>query len=96
MLTDSWFIGAFGKWWRAGSIHPGWIEAMTNAKDAERCTAGILDVKTLDGLEGYDGTSFYLGLVSPPLVEHECSSLVFPFPSFRILNVQTNQQTCLF
>ena len=30
---------------------------MANAKDAERCSSGILDMKALDGLECYEGAS---------------------------------------
>ncbi|KAI0786736.1 hypothetical protein C8Q75DRAFT_734665 [Abortiporus biennis] len=58
LLSDSWFIGAFGKWWRGGTIQSWWLETMANAKDAERCNSGVLDVKTLDSLEGYDGLPF--------------------------------------
>lgn len=29
---------------------------MANAKDAERCNSGILDMKAFDGLDCYEGT----------------------------------------
>lgn len=29
---------------------------MANAKDAERCNSGVLDMRALDGLECYEGT----------------------------------------
>jgi hypothetical protein len=57
MVSESWFIGAFGKWWRGGPMHPWWINTVTNAKDAERCSSGIIDMKAFDGLECYEGTS---------------------------------------
>lgn len=56
MVSESWFIGAFGKWWRGGPIQSWWIDTMANTKDAERCNSGILDMKALDGLECYEGT----------------------------------------
>ncbi|TCD61705.1 hypothetical protein EIP91_008035 [Steccherinum ochraceum] len=62
MVSDSWYIGAFGKWWRGGALQSWWIETVANTKDAERCNSGILDVKSLDSLEGYDG----LPLTTPP------------------------------
>lgn len=54
-VNDSWFIGAFGKWWRGGSIRAWWHNSFVDSKDAERLTSGILDVKTLDNLECYEG-----------------------------------------
>ena len=55
MVSDSWYIGAFGKWWRGGALQLWWVEKVANTKDAERCNSGLLDVKSLDSLEGYDG-----------------------------------------
>lgn len=55
MVSESWFIGAFGKWWRGGPIQSWWIDTMANAKDAERCNSGVLDMKALDNLECYEG-----------------------------------------
>ncbi|THH33289.1 hypothetical protein EUX98_g889 [Antrodiella citrinella] len=62
MVSNSWYIGAFGKWWRGGALQSWWIETVANTKDAERCNSGILDVKSLDSLEDYDG----LLLTAPP------------------------------
>ena len=56
MVSESWFIGAFGKWWRGGPIQSWWIDSVANTKDAERCNSGIIDMKALDGLDCYDGT----------------------------------------
>ncbi|EKM54187.1 uncharacterized protein PHACADRAFT_257853 [Phanerochaete carnosa HHB-10118-sp] len=57
MVSESWFIGAFGKWWRGGPIQSWWIDSVANNKDAERCSSGILDMKAFDGLECYEGMS---------------------------------------
>ncbi|OBZ70694.1 hypothetical protein A0H81_09118 [Grifola frondosa] len=57
-VSDAWFIGAFGKWWRGGTIQNWWHDVLANTKDAERCGSGILDVKTLDNFESYDGLPF--------------------------------------
>ncbi|OCH84374.1 hypothetical protein OBBRIDRAFT_741703 [Obba rivulosa] len=59
MVSDSWFLGAFGKWWRGGVIQPWWREMFAHRmKDTERCTSGILTLRALDSLEGYDGLPF--------------------------------------
>ncbi|KAL6305217.1 hypothetical protein BKA93DRAFT_731803 [Sparassis latifolia] len=58
MVSDSWFIGIFGKWWRGGTIPPRCNDALDHIKDAERCSSGILDLKALDSLQGYDGLPF--------------------------------------
>ena len=54
-VNDSWFIGAFGRWWRGGTIRAWWHGALIDQKDAERLNSGILDLKALDSLESYDG-----------------------------------------
>lgn len=67
MVSESWFIGAFGKWWRGGPIQSWWIDTVANTKDAERCSSGILDMKAFDGLECYEGISMnQAGQVSLP------------------------------
>lgn len=60
MVSESWFIGAFGKWWRGGPIQAWWVDSVVNAKDTERCSSGVLDMKPLDGLECYDGELLFL------------------------------------
>lgn len=57
MVSESWFIGAFGRWWRGGPIQAWWIDTVANAKDTERCNSGVLDMKALDALGSYDGES---------------------------------------
>ncbi|KAH9942446.1 uncharacterized protein BXZ73DRAFT_74702 [Epithele typhae] len=54
-VSDVWYIGAFGRWWKGGVIQSWWHEVLANAKDAERCGSGLLDVKALDNLEGFEG-----------------------------------------
>ncbi|KZT10752.1 uncharacterized protein LAESUDRAFT_672224 [Laetiporus sulphureus 93-53] len=66
-VNDSWFIGAFGRWWRGGTLHAWCHDAITNAKDAERLNSGILDVKALDSLESYDGLPFTTSSTSTSL-----------------------------
>lgn len=55
LVSDSWYIGAFGRWWRGGYTQRWWLDPIANTKDAESCNSGILDLKTLDSLECYDG-----------------------------------------
>lgn len=57
MVSESWFIGAFGRWWRGGPIQSWWVDTVSNTKDAERCNSGVLDMKPLDALECYEGMS---------------------------------------
>ncbi|KAI9060321.1 hypothetical protein FKP32DRAFT_1595710 [Trametes sanguinea] len=57
-VSDAWFIGAFGRWWKGGVIQSWWHDMLATPKDAERGGSGILDVKALDILEGYDGLPF--------------------------------------
>ncbi|KAI0374161.1 hypothetical protein BV20DRAFT_988515 [Pilatotrama ljubarskyi] len=57
-VSDAWFIGAFGRWWRGGIIQNWWHDVLATTKDTERGGSGILDVKALDVLEGYDGLPF--------------------------------------
>lgn len=59
LVSESWFIGAFGKWWRGGPIQSWWIDSMANSKDTERCNSGVLDMKALDNvnLECFEGAS---------------------------------------
>ena len=57
-ISDAWYVGAFGRWWRGGVIQSWWHEMLANAKDTERCGSGLLDVKALDSLEGFDCESF--------------------------------------
>ncbi|KAI0684601.1 hypothetical protein BC835DRAFT_1292755 [Cytidiella melzeri] len=54
MVSESWFIGAFGRWWRGGPIKAWWVDNVANTKDTERCNSGLLDMKPLDALECYD------------------------------------------
>ncbi|KAI0745979.1 hypothetical protein C8Q76DRAFT_688877 [Earliella scabrosa] len=68
LVSDAWYIGAFGRWWRGGVIQSWWHEMLANTKDTERCGSGILDVKALDVLEGLDGLPFPTPSRLPPEV----------------------------
>ncbi|KAI0820017.1 hypothetical protein BC628DRAFT_1423328 [Trametes gibbosa] len=57
-VSDAWFVGAFGRWWKGGIIQSWWHDMLATTKDAERGGSGILDVKALDILESYDGLPF--------------------------------------
>ncbi|KAI0675168.1 hypothetical protein C8Q78DRAFT_1010802 [Trametes maxima] len=58
-VSDAWFVGAFGRWWRGGIIQSWWHDMIATTKDAERGGSGILDVKALDVLEGYNALPFH-------------------------------------
>lgn len=79
-VSDAWYIGAFGRWWRGGIVQSWWHEMLANTKDSERCGSGILDVKALDVLEGLDGESF-LPQHSELSKRDRTLGLSFPTPS---------------
>ncbi|KIM45037.1 hypothetical protein M413DRAFT_441684 [Hebeloma cylindrosporum] len=51
MISDSWYIGAFGKWWRGGDV-------IARTKDEESWSSGILSIKRLDVFPEYSGPTF--------------------------------------
>jgi len=53
-ISDSWYIGAFGKWWRGGILEAWYQDIITRNKDEESWTAGILNIKRLDALHKYN------------------------------------------
>jgi len=54
-VSDLWFIGVFGGWWRGGPLYSWWVDAAVRTKDEEGASAGVLGIKTLDNLNEYDG-----------------------------------------
>lgn len=54
-VSNLWFIGVFGGWWRGGSLYSWWVDAAVGSKDEEGVSAGVLNVRTLDNLNEYDG-----------------------------------------
>ncbi|KAI6021420.1 hypothetical protein BKA83DRAFT_674631 [Pisolithus microcarpus] len=65
--SDSWFIGAFGRWWRGGSADSWCYDAMVFSKDSEVWRSGIL------GFNASDKFSDCNGLLLPKSVS--CSRL---------------------
>jgi hypothetical protein len=57
MISDSWFIGAFGKWWRGGLIEAWYQDVVARSKDEESWSSGILTVKALDKFNECNGES---------------------------------------
>lgn len=58
---ETWFLGAFGRWWRGGVVvEPTWPRSRSlRAKcHEEGWSSGILNVKALDKLDGYSGKRF--------------------------------------
>ncbi|KAF7979094.1 hypothetical protein HWV62_43612 [Athelia sp. TMB] len=58
MILDSWFIGAFGKWWRGGAIEAWYHDLVLRSKDEEGWSSGILGFKSLDKFSDYNGFPF--------------------------------------
>ncbi|KAL4078413.1 hypothetical protein V8B97DRAFT_2074920 [Scleroderma yunnanense] len=55
---DTWFIGAFGHWWRGGMVDSWCYDAIVRSKDAEGWSSGILGFKASDKFDEYNGLLF--------------------------------------
>jgi len=53
MVSDSWYIGAFGKWWRGGVLETWYQDVISRSKDEESWSSGILSMKSLDMLQDF-------------------------------------------
>jgi len=62
MISDAWYIGAFGKWWRGGALEAWYQDVIARSKDEESWTSGILSMKRLDILQDHTGM-FYFCLI---------------------------------
>ncbi|KAG1731519.1 uncharacterized protein EDB91DRAFT_1154388 [Suillus paluster] len=68
VVSDSWFIGAFGHWWRGGLVDSWYHDAMIRSKDAEGWSSGILGFKALDKLNEFnEGLPFAKSVPCPRL-----------------------------
>ncbi|KAJ7925232.1 hypothetical protein B0H13DRAFT_1975595 [Mycena leptocephala] len=76
IVTDSWFIGAFGKWYRGGVLDAWYQDVVARSSDEESWTSGILGMKALDKLNEYDGLPF--STKNLPLRNREKSSQRLP------------------
>ncbi|TRM69597.1 hypothetical protein BD626DRAFT_421913 [Schizophyllum amplum] len=45
MITDSWYLGAFGRWWRGGPFDTWYQDVVARSNDEESWSSGILDIK---------------------------------------------------
>ncbi|KAF8161027.1 hypothetical protein B0H34DRAFT_795869 [Crassisporium funariophilum] len=59
MISDSWYIGAFGKWWRGGVLEAWYQDVIARTKDEESWSSGILSMKRLDMLPDYNGSALF-------------------------------------
>ncbi|KAI6040323.1 hypothetical protein EDC04DRAFT_2567222 [Pisolithus marmoratus] len=78
--SDTWFIGAFGHWWRGGSADSWCYDAMVCSKDGEVWRSGIL------GFNAPDKFSDYNDLLLPKSVS--CSRLSQRAAPPRLRSVQ--------
>ncbi|KAJ6475300.1 hypothetical protein C8R47DRAFT_1142979 [Mycena vitilis] len=58
IVTDSWFFGVFGKWYRGGVLDAWYQDVVARSSDEESWTSGILGMKALDKHNEYDGLPF--------------------------------------
>lgn len=54
-IADSWYFGAFGKWWRGGIWETWYQDVISRSKDEESWSSGILTMKNLDMLPDFHG-----------------------------------------
>jgi hypothetical protein len=52
---DTWFIGAFGRWWRGGVVEAWFHDVVHRAEDGEGWRSGILGFKALDKSGDHSG-----------------------------------------
>lgn len=56
-VADSWFIGAFGKWWRGGTLETWYHDLVSPTKDQESWNSGVLAFKSPDKSKDCNGMS---------------------------------------
>ena len=76
--SDSWFIGAFGRWWRGGLVDSWYYDAMIRSKDAQAWSSGILGFKALDKFHEYNGNILTFAQIASTFN----ASLGLPFAKF--------------
>jgi hypothetical protein len=54
-FNDTWFLGAFGGWWRGGSLCALWVNPVNGSKDEESTRSGVLNIKNLDTSDEHNG-----------------------------------------
>ncbi|KAG5645185.1 hypothetical protein DXG03_006703 [Asterophora parasitica] len=68
IISDSWYVGAFGRWWRGGIIEAWYQDVIARTKDEEGWSSGILSMKNLDRLTEYNGLPFSTKNLPPHLL----------------------------
>ncbi|KAG5650084.1 hypothetical protein H0H81_000836 [Sphagnurus paluster] len=67
IISDSWYVGAFGRWWRGGIIEAWYHDVIARTKDEESWSSGILSMKNLDKLTEFNGLPFSTKNLPPHL-----------------------------
>jgi hypothetical protein len=83
MISDSWYVGAFGKWWRGGILETWYQDVISRSKDEESWSSGILSMKSLDILQGFSGAASLSS--HPSFLIHPCQVLQ-QNPAFLMLS----------
>ncbi|KAG6862231.1 hypothetical protein C0995_002162 [Termitomyces sp. Mi166 len=68
IVSDSWYIGAFGRWWRGGIIEAWYHDVIARTKDEESWSSGILSMKNLDRHNDCNGLPFSTKNLPPQLL----------------------------
>lgn len=55
VISDSWYIGAFGRWWRGGVLEAWYQDVIARSADEESWSSGILGMKSVDRSTDYNG-----------------------------------------
>ena len=88
VITDSWYIGAFGKWWRGGIIEAWYQDVVARSSDEESWTSGILSLTTIDMRHESSGTSIRSTFYHPRRIRTRldfkaflCRPVGLPYPN---------------
>ena len=57
IISDSWYVGAFGRWWRGGIMDAWYQDIITRSIDEEGWSSGIVSIRNLNLLNEYNGMS---------------------------------------
>ncbi|KAG6842109.1 hypothetical protein C0991_002763 [Blastosporella zonata] len=68
IISDSWYIGAFGRWWRGGIIEAWYHDVIARTKDEESWSSGISSMQNLDRLSEYNGLPFSTKNIPPQML----------------------------
>ncbi|KIY74307.1 hypothetical protein CYLTODRAFT_363997 [Cylindrobasidium torrendii FP15055 ss-10] len=68
VICDSWYVGAFGRWWRGGVLEAWYQDVFARTSDEESWSSGILGMKTTERSNECSGLPFSTKNLPPHLL----------------------------